>query len=70
MIVIIAFSVSLLCLVSLNRKSVAYSKKTVNTYVRKIEKCTNKGGAQVTGNYIPQGVKLLCLCAVTAFSRV
>lgn len=69
MIVIIAFSVSLLCLVSLNRKSVAYSKKTVNTYVRKIEKCTTRG-AQVTGNYIPQGVKLLCLCAVTAFSRV
>lgn len=41
-IVIIAFSVSLFCLVSLNRKSIAYSKKTVNTYVQKIEKCTNE----------------------------
>ena len=42
MIVIIAFSVFLLCLVSLNRKNVAYSKETVNTYVQKIEKCTNE----------------------------
>lgn len=33
-------------------------------------KNVQQGGAQVTGNYIPQGVKLLCLCAVTAFSRV
>lgn len=41
-IVIIAFSVSLFCLVSLNRKSIAYSKKTVNTYVQKIEKCMNE----------------------------
>lgn len=32
----------LLCLVFLNRKSVAYSKETVNTYVQKIAKCTNE----------------------------
>lgn len=42
MIVIIAFSVFLLCLVSLNRKSIVYSEETVNTYIQKIEKCTNE----------------------------
>ena len=42
MIAIIAFSVFLLCLVSLNRKSIVYSEETVNTYIQKIEKCTNE----------------------------